>query len=48
MGCINVCLERKEKGGYGVKPVLGICLVEATRGKCGDSGAVSCWWTAVA
>ena len=48
MGCINVCLERKEKGGYGVKPVLGICLAEATRCKCGDSGAVSCWWTAVA
>ena len=45
MGCINVCLERKEKGGYRVKPVLGICLVEATRCKCGDSGAVSCWWS---
>ena len=31
MGCIDVCLERKERGGCGVKQVLGICLVEATR-----------------
>ena len=32
MGCINVCLERKGRGGCGVKLVLGICLVEQ-RGK---------------
>ena len=31
MDCINVCLERKGEGGYGVKQVLGICLVQATR-----------------
>ena len=48
MGCVNVCLKRKGRGGCGVKPVLGICLVEATRYKCGDSGAVSCWWIVVA
>ena len=31
-GCINVCLERKGRGGCGVKQVLGICLlVEVTR-----------------
>ena len=30
MGCINVCLERKGKGGYGVKQVLRIYLVQAT------------------
>ena len=35
LGCINVCLERKGKGGCGVKQMLGICLVEATRWKCG-------------
>ena len=29
MGSINVCLERKERGGCGVKGLLGICLVEA-------------------
>ena len=28
VGCIDACLERKGRGGYGVKPVLGICLVE--------------------
>ena len=43
MGCINVCLERKGKGGCGVKPVLGICLVKAKRCKCWDSEVVSCW-----
>ena len=32
MGCINVCLERKGRGGCGVKLVLGICLAEQ-RGK---------------
>ena len=42
MGCINVCLQRKGRGGYGVRSVLGICLVEATRYKCGDTGVVSC------
>ena len=30
MGCINACLERKGKGGCGVKEVLGVCLVQAT------------------
>ena len=29
-----------------VNLVLGICLVEATRGKRGD-GRASCWWTVV-
>ena len=33
MGSINVYLERKGKGGYGVKQVLGICLVQARRVK---------------
>ena len=33
MGCINVCPERKGKGGSGVKQVLGICLVEVTSWK---------------
>ena len=28
MGSIKVCLKRKGKRGCGVKPVLGICLVE--------------------
>ena len=31
MGSLNVCLERKGRGGCRVKPVLGICLVEAMR-----------------
>ena len=48
VGYFNVCLKRKSRGGYGMKPVLGICLVEATRCKCGDSGGISCWWTVVA
>ena len=30
MGCINVFLERG-KGGCGVKQVVSVCLVEATR-----------------
>ena len=30
MGTINACLEIKGREGCGVKPVLGICLVEAT------------------
>ena len=29
MGTINACLEIKVREGCGVKPVLGICLVEA-------------------
>ena len=29
-----------------MKQVLGICLVEAMRGKCGGDEA-SCWWTVV-
>ena len=29
MGSINVCLARKGRGGCEVKPVLGVCLVEA-------------------
>ena len=33
MSCINVCLERKGKGGCGIKEVLGIYLVETTRRK---------------
>ena len=32
-GFINIWSERKRKGGCGVKKVLGICLVEATRWK---------------
>ena len=31
MGCINLCLETKGRRGCGVKPVLGIGLVEAKR-----------------
>ena len=31
MGCINVCLETKGRRSCGVKPVLGIGLVEAAR-----------------
>ena len=30
MGCVDVCLK-KRRGDFGVKQVLGICLVEATR-----------------
>ena len=30
MGCIDVCLE-KRRGDSGVRQVLRICLVEATR-----------------
>ena len=41
IGCINVCLKRNGRRGCRGKPVLGICLVEATRCNCGDSGAVS-------
>ena len=48
MGSLNVCLERKGRGGCRVMPVLGICLVEAMRYKCGDSGAASSRWTVVA
>ena len=45
---INVCLERARRGVCGMKPVLGICLVEATRLKFRDSRAGSCWWAVVA
>ena len=48
MGSLNVCLERKGRGGCRVKPVLGICLEEATRCRCRDSGAASNRWTVVA
>ena len=47
MGFINVCLERKGMGGCRVKPLPSNCLLEATRYKSEDSGAVSCWWTVV-
>ena len=47
MGFINVCLERKGRGGCGVKPLPSNCLLEATRYKSENSGAVSCWWTVV-
>ena len=43
MGCINKSLERMRREGCVVKSMLGICLVEAMRYKCEDSGAVSCW-----
>ena len=36
------CIERKRRGGCGVKPVLDICLLEAKRCKCGYNGVVSC------
>ena len=30
-----------------MKQVLGICLVEVTRWKCGDDRVCCCWWTVV-
>ena len=30
MGCIDVCLEKKERNS-GIKQLLGVCLVEAIR-----------------
>ena len=44
--CIDECIEKK-MGDSGEKQVMCICLVEVTRWKCGDGGAVSCWWTVV-
>ena len=35
MSCINVCLERKAKGGCGVKQVLGVFIFEAIRWRSG-------------
>ena len=47
MGSLNVCLERKGRGGCRTKPVLGICLVEATRCvvtvECGNSEVWGQW-----
>ena len=48
MGFINICLARKKRGDCGVKPLQSNCLLEATRYKCGEGRAVSCWWTVVA
>ena len=48
MSYINACLERKGKEGYGLKEVLSVRLVQATRLKCGDRGAGCCWCSAVA
>ena len=31
MGCVDLCLEKKRRGDSGVKQVLIICLVEATK-----------------
>ena len=42
-GCVYVCLEKRKDSG--LKQVLGICLVEATKWKCVDDGAGSCCWT---
>ena len=44
--CIDVCLEKK-KGDSGKMSMLIICLVEATRWKCGDSRVGSSCWTVV-
>ena len=30
LGTIKVCFKRKGRGDCGVKPILGICLAEAT------------------
>ena len=46
MGCNDVCLEW-DKGGCGVKWVVAVCLVEATRGKWWESVSGSSWWTVV-
>ena len=42
MGCVDVCLEKKKRIFWG-EAGAGICLVGATRWKCGDNGA-GFWW----
>ena len=41
------CMSREKEEGRLWGEAGGGCLVEVTRYKCGDSGAVSCWWTVV-
>ena len=45
--CIDLCIE-KTRGDSRVKLVLRICLVQATRWKCGNGGASTFWWTVLA
>ena len=55
-GCLSQATMEKPVEAYvwvlltyacGVKPLPSNCLLEATRYKSEDSGAVSCWWTVV-
>ena len=56
MGCIHMCLEKEKEGLEGrgerkrfwVEADAAYLSREATKRKCGDGGADSCWWTVVA
>ena len=42
------CMPREKEGRFWVEAGAHICLVKATRWKCGDGGVASCSWTDVA